>query len=191
MSEKSTAVLAISRRPVKLSQVLVRDAAIMQKSLWIILSALVLSIVAPNAHADSFTPTFTCSGTCVSIPTAPDVSFPPNTITETWNGFTMTLSLDPSDKPTDDYTWSNEVIVEELFVEDVVQFFVFDTTNNTFAANMIILGPQPSHPTDSGLLSFSPVATPEPSSLALMLLGIGLVFWVRKHARSGPFTETC
>ena len=184
MSEKSAAVLAITRRPVKLHPVLVREAAIMQKSLWIILSALVLSLVAPNAHADSFTPTFTCLGTCVSTPTAPDVSFPPNTITETWDGFTITLSLDSSDKPTDDYSWQNEIQVEDLFVEDRVVFLITDTTNNITSINDMLLGPQPEHPTDTGLLSFSPVATPEPSSLALILLGIGLVFWVRKHATS-------
>ena len=153
----------------------------MRKSLWIVLSVLVLSLVAPTTHADSFTPTFTCTGTCVSIPTAPDVSFPPNTITETWNEFTITLSLDPSDKPTDDYTWNNDVIIEELFVEDVVQFIIMDITNNTFAADMIILGPQASHPADSGVLSFSPVAAPEPSSAGLMLLGVGLVFVLRKR----------
>jgi hypothetical protein len=155
----------------------------MQKSLWIILSALLLSIVAPNAHADSFTPTFTCLGTCVSTPTAPNVSFPPNAITETWDGFTVTLSLDPSDKPTDDYSWNNSIqVVDEL--EDRVFFLIVDTTNNTFSFNQNLLGPQAEHPRDTGLLSISRVATPEPSSLALMLPGIGLVFLVRK--RTGP-----
>ena len=157
----------------------------MQKSLWIILSALLLFIVAPYAHADSFTPTFTCLGTCVSTPTAPDVSFPPTAITETWNGFMMTVPLDPSDKPTDDYSWSNSVQTEEPFVEDFVTFFILDTTNKIGFGNVMLLSPQAEHPRDTGLLSFSSIATPEPSSLALILLGIGLVFLVWKHTGPG------
>ena len=128
------------------------------------------------------TPTFTCLVTCVSTPTAPDVSFPPNVITETWAGLTLTVTLDPGDKPTDDYRWTDNITDEELHVEDFLSFVIVDTTNNVQSGNSIFLGPQPKHFTDTGLLSFS--SMPEPSSLALMLLGIGLVFLVGK--RVGP-----
>jgi hypothetical protein len=47
------------------------------------------------------TPTFTCDdplGCAGGTPTAPDVMFPsPTTITETWNGFTVTIPLSGAD----------------------------------------------------------------------------------------------
>jgi hypothetical protein len=80
----------------------------MKKSLWII-ALLFVVIGTPNAHATSYTATFTYTGACAGgIPTAPDVSLPRITITETWDGFTGGVDLFfPFDSPADIYKWQN------------------------------------------------------------------------------------
>jgi hypothetical protein len=54
----------------------------MRKSLWIILAALFVAIGAPTASADAMHQvTFTCyPEPCVSVPTAPDITFPSQTL---------------------------------------------------------------------------------------------------------------
>src|SRR5260370_7616415 len=86
----------------------------MRKSLWIVPVLLLIAFLgAPSAHADSYTPNFTCTGTCaVAPPTAPDVSFPSPAIMETWFVVgvyipPISLTLPATDSPTDTYTWSN------------------------------------------------------------------------------------
>jgi hypothetical protein len=68
-----------------------------------------LCFAAPNAHGDSFTPIFTCTGTCPApLPTAPDMTFPASSITVTWdsNVFTLPVSTNPIlENPNDIYSW--------------------------------------------------------------------------------------
>jgi PEP-CTERM motif-containing protein len=166
----------------------------MRKLLWIVLAAIIVGIGASNAHANTlYTPTFTCTqvGGCTSVPTAPDVSFPsPTIINETWDGFFNfgggNILPSPS-SPTDTFTWTNSVTTcvgcglngETI---EIAGFSVVDATINVNSLDAIdgVTGPLVS---DSGTLTFTPVATatPEPSSVALMLAGVGLVFVMRRR----------
>ena len=159
----------------------------MRKPLWIILALLFAAIGAPNARADSFVPTFTCAGTCVSVPTAPDVSFPtPTTIEFTWFTTMFSIALPTGDLPTDMYAWDVAAIntAPETSFEEI--FTIFD--DNTNQQGSVSCFGDLAHPSvacefggGSGSLSFAPVATPEPSSVALMLAGIVLLWGMRKR----------
>jgi hypothetical protein len=141
-----------------------------------------LCFSAPNAYGDSFTPIFTtstCSGIC-ALPTAADVTFPsPTSINVTFAGLTQFVSIPAGDASGDIYTWNAAAIP----AGGNLGFFLGDLTNgtgfNTFSCgggtiNGLVLS--------CGTLTFTPVATPEPSSLALMLSGVGLVFALRKRS---------
>jgi hypothetical protein len=140
-----------------------------------------LCFAAPNAHADSYTATFTCTGTCVApLPTAPDVSFPTAdlAVTVTWNSELFSLLISNSPKPNDFFIWiadespgNNSFEIEDDFSGKLsIQFLSCPSCTAAFA--------------DVGRVTFSPVATPEPGSLALILSGVGLLFAMRK--RSSP-----
>ena len=149
-----------------------------------------LCFAAPNAHADSFTPSFTCPGGgsgCfgpVLLPTAPDVTFPSPTFTITFDLVTFSLTLSAVDLPGDTYNWHADTSgfgpASSLFDFDITDTTTHESTNVSFGS------------TDNpfqifGLLTFTAVPTatptPEPSSLALMLAGVGLVLMVRKKSR--------
>jgi PEP-CTERM motif len=158
----------------------------MRKSLWIVLTVLLVAAGAPNLYADTYTPVFTCTGTCVyPVPTAPDVSFPsPTTIQETWNSHVFTLTLSALDSPTDTYVWTGGAVnipFAASYGYDIVN--LIDETSQVYASEFII---DPSIPfgteiIDHGTLQFAVVATPEPSSVALMLAGIGFLLVLRKR----------
>ena len=92
-----------------------------------------LCFAAPNAHADSFNATFTCLGTCASTPILDDnpLTFPTPTIDETWDGHTVFLILNPTDKPTDTYIWNNQVLPgpnPDSPTNTTIQFNILDLT---------------------------------------------------------------
>jgi hypothetical protein len=154
----------------------------MRKSLWIMLAALLVAIAAPSARADSFTATFSCSGTCVGgTPTAPDVTFPAPVIDVTWNGllFQITLLYD-APSPLDDFTWTG---YNDYYRTTLLQYIdITDlTTGVTWSSTGIGSFASGKSSQATGALAFAAVATPEPSSYALMLLGVGLVFVLRKR----------
>ena len=156
----------------------------MRKSLWTIpLLLLFAAIGAPPAHADTYNPTFTCTGTCVSLPTAPAVSFPaPTTITETWDTIVIPITLPAADTPGDTYIWDNVFITPTIIETD----FIDPTQNFTDAVVFTITQtPNLNVPGDRGILIFTPIATPEPPPGSLMLLGIGLVLLPRKRNSRG------
>jgi len=141
----------------------------MRKSLWLVLALLVLA-GAPLAHADSFTPTFTCTANCTT-PTAPDVTFPSPTITATFAGDTFDFPLFPGGwLPGDTYTWGvaslcNPACSSRIEIHDVTQGLL------AFSDSSVVSGSL----SGRGDLTFTPVTatTPEPSSLALIPLGPG------------------
>ena len=145
-----------------------------------------LCFVAPNAHADSFTPTFiplSCQGACLPAPTAPDVSFPsPTTMTVTWNGFVFLFPVPAPASPTDHFDWTmdwhnTDVTCLSSCVGEVIASLAGSApfSESVTLPNVASPGPLSSVIRDSGQLFFAPVVgTPEPSSLALMLAAIGL-----------------
>ena len=147
----------------------------MRKSVWIILTVLLVAVGAPNAHADSFSVTFTGF---TPEPTASDVTFPSPTLDIMWQGFTFLLTLPASSLPTDSYNWDGALGCGKIGGCEA-HFTIQDTTTGTFTTSIT---PVPStFAIGRGNLTFTPVATPEPSSVALMLLGGGLVFVTRRR----------
>jgi len=144
-----------------------------------------LSFAAPNSQADSFTPVFNTS-TCFNplgpcpLPTAPDVTFPsPTTIDVTFAGLSQMVAIPSGDAAGDTYSW----IANAFPATQFISFTIVDTTNGE---GFYVCGGSSGESNNScGQLTFTPVATAEPSSLALMLLWVGLVFVMRKRCASG------
>ena len=176
----------------------------MRKTLSIIPVLLLFTAIGgPCAHADTlYTATFTCdpSITCSSLPTAPDVSFPsPTTITVTWNGLVFPILLPSPVSPTDSggilwfASWpvipppnpgcvpapSPSVCDASFLIRD----FVALTDASYTLHNLPPPGPLSTVFQDSGTLTFT--AVPEPSSVALMLAGIGFLLVMRRRIGHG------
>lgn len=143
-----------------------------------------LSFAASNAQADSFSPVFNTNncfnplGSC-PLPTAPDVTFPsPTTIDVTFAGLSQLIPIPSGDAPSDTYSW----IAYAFPATQFISFTLVDTTNGE---GFYVCGGSSGESNNScGQLTFTPVAiaTPEPSILALILSGVGLVFALRKRS---------
>jgi hypothetical protein len=144
----------------------------MRKSLWIMLAILLVAIAAPNAHAD-VTPygtyTVECLGPCASDPTV--------TIDSTRIDFTV---------------FGNSVDITGLALTagnlegwniDNGLLSITDVTSGVPVVAPISLTFPTSN--EAGLFLPGTVPTPEPGSLGLMLLGVGLAFVLRKRVGQG------
>jgi hypothetical protein len=150
-----------------------------KKSLQII-ALLFVVIGTPNAHATPSKVTFTCAGLCAGgTPTAPDVSFPsPTTITETWDGFTLTFTLAAPDSPKDMYIFANAAGPDSpstyFYLSQII-----DLTNGNisglFAQNQSL---PTAAITDFGTVSF----TPEPSTWIYAITGVGFLLLIKLKA---------
>jgi len=154
----------------------------MRKALWFIpVLFLFVAIVAPCARADSVT--FTCVPTYVlctdAAPTAPDVTFPSPMLDITWDSPSSNISMPalPSGwLDTNSYSW----------IESNMYFIIYDLSlpgiPEVGSSSQFITSDTPV-PDQGGTLVFTPAtaSTPEPGTVTLMLLGIGLVLVMRKR----------
>jgi hypothetical protein len=170
----------------------------MKKVLCIIPAVfLFVLIAAPNAHADSYSATFTCTSfyLCDVAPTASNASFPaPTDIAVSLGSYPIPIAFDltlpAADAPTDVYRWSygsNHYPIQGVYSGT---FEITDLTTN-LVDPVYLYEPNPLPYTDNiaqGYLLFSPVsaAAPEPSTVFLMLLGAGMLSATRKRSGSGP-----
>jgi hypothetical protein len=170
----------------------------MRKSLWIILAALFVAIGAPTASADAMhQATFTCyPEPCVSVPTAPDITFPSQTLDITLLGAFFSVTLNSSDLPDDNYVWNLQFkdstghggpAIPEIAISDVTN----GTAGDVGQTSDPLIG---SSTNEEGCLTFTstcrlptppPVSTPEPGTPSLMLVGFGLVLVMRKRIAQG------
>ena len=156
----------------------------MRKTIWMILALLLGAIVAPRVRADSVT--FTCTPDCpvgVAVPTAPNVTFPSPALVISFDNQTLDLTLPSQDLDTDTYTWftSNNLFI----ISDTNQVFdlganVADDSGGNVVGDAVVedMG---------GTLTFtsSAVPSPEPGTITLMLVGMGLVLLMRKRFARG------
>jgi hypothetical protein len=156
----------------------------MRKSFWIVLALLIVAS-APVAHADTFAPTFTCTP-CVNpttAPTAPDVTFPSPTMLDIdLDGLLFAITLPSGSLPGDKYNWSASTTCSLITFLCNVGFFIVDQTQNTQPGDTVDNLPFSTFVLASGELTFTSVAAaPEPSSLALIPLGLGALLVMRKR----------
>jgi len=145
----------------------------MRKPLWI-LALLVGALGASSAYADSFDATFTCTTSCVAVPTDPAVNFPGPIIPVLFFSQSFTITLNNLDTPTDSFMWSIGTNGTGW------DFVITDVTNGSSNTGPTFqLGPSGGTPFGSGSVDFNTV--PEPGSVALLLLGVGMVFVARKR----------
>jgi len=166
----------------------------MKKLLCVIPALLLFAMIgAPNAHADSYTATFACENvpghSCFHFSATTTASFPgPTDLTVTLPFSSLpsfTINLPSSDAPTDTYWWlygANQLAIQGMYVGG---FTVEDRTtglNNRVGFSSV--SPLPySDDISQGPLTFTPEtsATPEPASVILMLLGAGLISFVKRE----------
>ena len=169
----------------------------MRKALGILGLGLILAMGAFSAQADTSTPTFTCPPTsCSDVVTASDVTFPSPSILESWDIVTDFVGLAAADKPTDTYTWENDIMQDGITPELADYFLsITDVTTGDVEGTIGTIGIDPLFfmgVQDSGTLTFSTSSgsgsggsngnnpTPEPSTVGLVLAGIGALIAMRK-----------
>jgi hypothetical protein len=154
----------------------------MRTFFWIAITILLICAASPNAHADSYTATFTCTGTClVPLPTAEPVKFAFATYPEvTWFFNTFFLSLAPEDAPTDNYYWYGTVVYPGTLASKYAFILTDGTTGDYSSAYFEGL---PGNFTDHGTLTFSVTPTPDPDSRSLLLSGLALLALVAQMCK--------
>jgi len=138
---------------------------------------MILAVGAPVAHADSYTAEFMCTGTCASVPTeSSPVTFPaPDFPALSFFDVFVDIQLPGlSDAPGNSYTWTFYPAVPGSGILVITDTTTGDSENVDPVTGL----PMNANSMETGTLTF--VATPEPGSAALMLLGVGLVFLMRK-----------
>ena len=160
----------------------------MRKSLWIMLAAMVVAIGPPSAHADSFTYTYTdttngLSWTTAAIPAVTmETTLPATDLTATSN--TGSLAGCVTKSVTLDVSGAGGTFTDFITGTGCVAF-VF-SPDGFALADYSTPGTYPAPGNSAAtLVVTAAVAAPEPSSVALMLLGVGLAFVMRKRNSRG------
>ena len=153
----------------------------MRKSLWIVPLVLLFAAIAPpKAHADEYTITFT-GGTTTPVDTTITISASDvlslGSVTDGASGWDQFAPLQLTATPETDHLIWTITSPQGLFIlEDLT------AGDDTFSPYY-----GPLAPGDTGTASITDIsiATPEPGTASLMLLGIGLVFLMRKRIAQG------
>lgn len=146
----------------------------MRKLLWVVgffLLPTLLGILAPGAKADAVVDvSFTCSSSCAAVPTDPAVFFPSPTIPINFFSQQFNVTLNSLDKSSDQYSWQIDWTASSWY------FVINDLTDGFGNAGPSFGFGQFGKPFGNGDVDFNCVATPEPSSAALLLVGLGVAF---------------
>jgi PEP-CTERM motif len=150
---------------------------------------------APAARADSntdiYSATYTCQESCALVPTSPDGDFfkPNGDFQMDFDGadliYSIVFSL-PEFKPTDSYSY---IVNDGDLTRDHITVFFFtltDLNNGDQTGHGFLFPGELLAPTFSeGIVSFTDVTAaqkaPEPGSVALLALGLGLLVWFGKN----------
>ena len=154
----------------------------MRKSLWIMLAALLVAIAAPVSRADSFTDyTLSFTGGIPNPASGGTVKFDDTTDTYTtflvdWLGLSFDFSGSTSANIPITGTWSGCAFPGNTGP-------CGGTMANLLVGSALVVssGIPSGFAKTEGTYTLTPVGAPEPSSVALMLLGVGLVFVMRKR----------
>lgn len=145
-----------------------------RKSLWIVglfLAVLITGFSAPSANADTAADvSFTCSTSCAGVPSDPLVTFPSPNIPINFYGQDFNVILNSLDKSGDTYTWEVESNGSNWY------FLINDLTDGFSDQGPSFSISQFGDPFGNGGVEFKGVATPEPSSASLLLVGLGVAF---------------
>jgi PEP-CTERM motif len=161
-----------------------REILKMRKSSWIMVAVMVVAVSAPNAHADSvYAITFNGTGAPTVVGSnlldfdTTTKEFTTPTLEIMFDGVDITLDLQfaPGVSPTDALFWAGPF--------SGGNFDVIDVPLDTPIYRGFLSASEPFGNDTATLTPF--VVTPEPSSVALMLLGVGLVFMMRKRIGQG------
>jgi hypothetical protein len=167
-----------------------------------VLAVLFVSIGASNAHADSYTVTFQCTGTCTApaLPVAANnpISFPSPTIDVLWEGQSFNLTVQ-NGLAGGTYIWDG-------FLDDYQPF----PGNPTYPVTLIFVIFDPNDPSvgamDQVHTSFEGNVTaevvdtgtmtvPEPSSVVFMLIGVSMLGLLlasgKRIAKQKEITQSC
>ena len=176
----------------------------MRKSLWIVLTILLVAIGAPDAHADAITTgslAFTL-GSCCTAPTAGSFTYDNTTNQFTsfaivWNGLTFDLSFGATETNylaltgaiSSPLTWTAACIPSTINptvpCDGVLDFGLFAGTSLLGSALNPLVPTQNQAVGGGTFTDDHTVPVPEPGAAALLLMGFGLVLVMRKRIAQG------
>lgn len=131
----------------------------MGKPLWIVLAILFTALLAPNALADCYTPTFKCTRAYVSVPRGSDVAFSlPRFLTIAWKGTSFNYGQSRDATQLRSPTNQHSRIMQSTGNGQAI----FTSADSSLQSIPTLWFPCPActaHLTDAGSLSFAPTTS--------------------------------